>query len=554
MIKKITFPVLILCIALVSACSDKNEKSPAPLKTHADLVQFFSAWRIFTTPEIKNGIPDYSREAMKEQHESLKSWQTRLNNFDTTGWSIPEQVDWYLLYAEMNGMDFEHRVVRPWERDPAFYITFFSEASDVPEREGPTYAGSIDLSTFEQPLSGASAAAIAEKLNLIPAIYEQAKINLTGNSRDLWVLGTRSIRAHAEELTAFGLSNREKFPEIADASQKAAATSIKFAEWLEANSAGKNELSGIGKEDYTWNLRYVHLLPFDWEEERVLLERELFRAHSGLRFAEHRNRKLPRLQKSSDAEGHKKMLTDGTTEYMNFLQQDEFLTIKDYMIPAMIAQIRPFVANDGLRGFFDEIDHRDPMPMRAHFYHWMEKAREVKEPVKSPIRQTPLLYNIFDSRAEGFATAMEELVMNAGLLKDRPRATELIYIMLAQRAARGLGSIYQHGQEMDFDQATKYASKWVPWGLLPADGGTIQHEEHFYIQQPGYGSSYVTGKILIDQLIAEYARQREGNFILKEFMDDFTTRGIIPVSLLYWEMTGDKSMLNRALEKQIPIF
>ena len=139
--------------------------------------------------------------------------------------------------------------------------------------------------------------------------------------------------------------------------------------------------------------------------------------------------------------------------------------------------------------------------------------------------------------------------MNAGLLKDRPRATELIYIMLAQRAARGLGSIYQHGQEMDFDQATKYASKWVPWGLLPADGGTIQHVEHFYSQQPGYGSSYVTGKILIDQLIAEYARQREGNFILKEFMDDFTTRGIIPVSLLYWEMTGDKSMLNRTLEK-----
>jgi hypothetical protein len=32
-------------------------------------------------------------------------------------------------------------------------------------------------------------------------------------------------------------------------------------------------------------------------------------------------------------------------------------------------------------------------------------------------------------------------------------------------------------------------------------------------------------------------------------MDDFTTRGIIPVSLLYWEMTGDKSMLNRALGK-----
>jgi AAA+ superfamily predicted ATPase len=132
-------------------------------------------------------------------------------------------------------------------------------------------------------------------------------------------------------------------------------------------------------------------------------------------------------------------------------------------------------------------------------------------------------------------------------LENRPRATELIYIMLAQRAARGLGGLYQHSGDMDFKQATEFASKWVPWGLLPADGGTIQHEEQFYIQQPGYGSSYVIGKIQLDELIAEYARQREGKFIWRNFMDDYERRGIIPMSLLYWEMTGDKSMVEKAL-------
>ena len=108
--------------------------------------------------------------------------------------------------------------------------------------------------------------------------------------------------------------------------------------------------------------------------------------------------------------------------------------------------------------------------------------------------------------------------------------------------------MYQHGLELDFDGATKYASKWVPWGLLPADGGTIQHEEQMYLQQPGYEGSYVLGKIQIDQLIAEYARQREGQFVWKEFMDKFNRVGIIPLSLIYWEMTGDKSMLNAAIE------
>jgi uncharacterized protein (DUF885 family) len=189
------------------------------------------------------------------------------------------------------------------------------------------------------------------------------------------------------------------------------------------------------------------------------------------------------------------------------------------------------------------------MPMRGHHFHWIDKEREIVEPVESPIRRVPLLYNIFDSRAEGLATAMEELVMNAGLLENRPRAKELVYIMLAMRAARGLGGLYQHSQDMTFDEATKFASKWVPWGLLPANGGTIQGEQQFYLQQPGYGSSYVVGKLDVDKLIAEYARQREGKFVLREFMDAFTTKGIIPMSLLYWEMTGDKSMLNEALKK-----
>ena len=99
---------------------------------------------------------------------------------------------------------------------------------------------------------------------------------------------------------------------------------------------------------------------------------------------------------------------------------------------------------------------------------------------------------------------------------------------------------------MTFDEACEFASKWTPWGLLPADGGTIQGEEQFYLQQPSYGTSYVIGKIAIEHLIAEYARQRADDFRLEEFMDEFNGSGIIPVSLILWEMTGDKSMLNEA--------
>jgi len=498
---------------------------------------------------MNEGVPDYSVAAMKHQQGELTNWQQQLNAFDTTGWPVKNQIDYYLIWAEMNGLDFDHRVLQPWVRDPAFYVWFYPSPSDVPKREGPNIFGAIELSNYKQPLSNGDAKEIAMRLQKAKAVFEQAKINLKSNARDLWILGTRSIREQSSDLSTFAKSVSADFPELTAAAQDAGNASNQFASWLDEQVPFKTAASGIGKENYTWYIRNVHLVPYTWESERTLLERELARSHSALRFAEHRNRKLPKLNKAANEREYKKLLTTGVDEYMEFLEKENFLAVKPYMKPAMMAQIRDFVPSDVLRGFFDEIDYRDPMPMRAHHYHWIEKAREILEPNPSVIRRTPLLYNIFDGRAERMATAMEELVMNAGLLKDRPRATELVYIMLAERAARGLGGLYQHGLEMDFKEATEHADKWVPWGLLPADGGTIQHEEHFYLQQPGYGSSYIVGKADIDKLIAEYARQREGKFSLKEFMDEFNRVGIIPVSLIYWQMTGSKALLNEALKK-----
>ncbi|MDH4057438.1 MAG: DUF885 domain-containing protein [Cyclobacteriaceae bacterium] len=538
---------LVLCVlAFISSCTTNPSTPTETLNTYDQLASFFTDWREFQSPELIEGVPDYSVDVMKKQHADLTTWKNRLDAFDTTGWPVKHQIDWYLVWAEMNGLDFDHRVIQPWVRDPAFYVWFYSYPSDVPEREGPNIFGAIELPAYKQPLSEADAKEIASRLRNASALFEQAKINLTGNARDLWVTGIRSIRDQSIDLNNFAKVIESAHPDLAAAANEAIAASDQFADWLEEQAPKKTGPSGVGKENYSWYIRNVHLVPYSWEGEKILLERELARSHSALRFTEHQNRNLPKLEKANTPESYTKLITDGVNEYMDFLETEEFLTVKTYMKPAMMAQVQNFVPTDKLRGFFDEVDYRDPMPMRAHHFHWIEKERELVEPVESPIRRIPLLYNIFDSRAEGLATAMEELVMNAGLLENRPRAKELVHIMLAMRAARGLGGLYQHGLDMTFDEATQYASKWVPWGLVPADGATIQGEEQFYLQQPGYGSSYVIGKLDIDKLIAEYARQREGKFNLKEFMDEFNKVGIIPVSLVYWEMTGSKSMLNEA--------
>lgn len=548
MMTKVLKCICVLVLALLAGCSSpKPEEKVTSGKTYEELVTFFKDWREFESAEMVDGVPDYSVEAMNKQQSDLTLWQKKLNAFDTTGWPIKHQIDWYLIWAEMNGLEFDHRVKQPWSRDPAFYVWFYAHPTDVPAREGPVIHGAIELPEYNQPLSEADASEIADRLRKAPAVYQQARANLTGNAKDLWILGTRSIREQAEELESFENEMSELFPDLAAAARVAKEASAEFATWLDSQAASKTGLSGVGKENYSWNLKNVHLIPYTWEDEKTLMERELTRAHSSLRFTEYKNRNLPKMERVNTPEKFDKMMNEGVTEFMRFFKDQEIMTIKDYMEPAMRAQIGKFQPTDGLRGFFAEVDYRNPLPMRCHQFHYIELARIREEPNESPIRQVPSLFNIFDSRSEGMATAMEELMMNAGLYKNDPRIDELVYILLAQRAARALSGLYQHGLEMDFDEATKYASKWVPWGLLPADGGTIQHEAYFYLQQPAYGTSYVIGKIEIDKLIAEYARQRDGKFVMKEFMDEFSRVGEIPISLVYWQMTGDKSMLNAAL-------
>jgi hypothetical protein len=50
----------------------------------------------------------------------------------------------------------------------------------------------------------------------------------------------------------------------------------------------------------------------------------------------------------------------------------------------------------------------------------------------------------------------------------------------------------------------------------------------------------VTGKYLIEQLLADYAIKRGADFQLSDFFAAINASGIIPVSLLRWELTGQE--------------
>ncbi|MEQ9403890.1 MAG: hypothetical protein RIM99_09910 [Cyclobacteriaceae bacterium] len=535
--------VIVICILAFSCQTDTDAalNSSSAETEYEVLVSLFREWRTFEKPPLRDGAPDYTAETFEKRWPDFKKLQSTLLNFDTTGWPIDHKIDWTIIWAEMNGYDFNHRILKPWVRDPAYYKSLWNYRSDVPAHEGPTHHMTTELWTYEFPLTPEERNRLLGDLRVIVPLNKQAKINLTGNAKDLWIAGIRDIKSQRQGLeSVLSREGVEGDSELVEIIQSAIASTNDLADWLQTEAESKTGPSGIGKENYTWYLQNVHLVPLTWDDEVMILKRELARAWASLKLEEHRNRKLPELKDATDEESYNLLAEQSVQSLMKFLKDDEIVTVKDYFEPALRAHTGNFVPAE-TRNFFLIGAHYDPRPLYSHFYHWFELARMDTEPHKSEIRRGPLLYNIFDSRNEGTATAVEEMFMQAGLYDDAPRVREIVYIMIAQRAARGLGSLYAHANQMTMEEAGGIHSDYTPRGWMKTEKELLIFEQHLYLRQPGYGTSYITGKYLLEDAMAEYARMKELSgepFEMKAFFDGLNAIGNIPISLGQWEMTG----------------
>ena len=533
---------VIFCLVLLFSCTLKSKEKFNQTSNYADLEKLFLDWRNFENPPLLNSAPDYTKSQFDESYTTFKSLKNRLINMDTSKWSVHQKVDWQIVLAEMNGYDFNYRILKPWERDPAFYQTIWMYESDVPAHEGPTNHAVLEFWSYDFPLNNIEEKRLENELSIIPPFLTQARKNLTGNARDLWIAGIENIKDQEKDLDFIQDKIDPNNSSLLKELEAARESTFQFRVWLEKQSPKKSGPSGIGKENYTWYQQNVHLLPFSWEEEVSLLQRELDRAWSSLKLEEQRNKGLPKLKAAGTPEEFAKLAEKSVLKMMAFLKDKEIMPIKPNMEPALRQHMGKFVPEKD-RNFFYIGMHYDPLPLYSHFYHWFDLAQVRDEPNESIIRKGPLLYNIFDSKNEGIATGVEEMFMHAGLYDDNPRSREIVWIMLAQRAARGLGSLYAHANEMTMAEAGQVHVRWTPRGWMEREPHLLQFEQHLYLRQPGYGTCYITGKYLVERLIAEYAEMKERDeksFIMKDFMREFNNVGNIPIELLRWDMTGKK--------------
>ena len=511
-----------------------------------ELEVLFTDWRQFETPPLNNGASDYSVETFRNRMPEFRKLRDRLNEIDKSKLDIKSKIDWTIIWAEMNGFEFNFRVLKPFERDPAYYKSVWMNRSDVPAHEGPTHHSVVEIWQYDFPLSKNESSELNKQLRVIPILNEQAKINLTGNAKDLWIAGIRDIDTQISDLQSIlNYPNVNNNQNLVTTINEAIESTVSFSNWLKSESSKKDGPSGIGKENYTWYQNNVHLVPLSWDDEVMLLKRELARAWSSLKLEEHKNRNLPKLNSASTPEEYNLLVSEASKELINFLDKEEIVDVKDFYKEALDEHLGSYIPEDK-RNFFWITAHLDPKPLFSHFFHWFELAEMDFNPSQNVLRKGPLLYNIFDSRNEGVATAVEEMFMQTGLYENNPRSKEIVYILIAQRAARGLGSLYAHANLMSMEEAGKIHSEYTPRGWMKTEKELLIFEQHLYLRQPGYGTSYITGKYLFENALAEFSRLNENDASanLKSFFSKLINIGSIPMTLFHWEINNDSSVIS----------
>ena len=510
------------------------------------LVALYAEFRATVPPAMVQGVPDYSPAAVARQHAALKRLQARLAAIDDAGWPIAARVDRMVVAAEMNGMDFQYRVLQPWKRDPAFYST-------TNLGFGPKMHGALALPKL--PISAADATALAARLDAVPKSLRQARANLTDARGDLARLAIVQKQVEVNVYGQFAAEAARVQPALAAPAKRAQAAAAGFMAWLQGIEAGLPAHGGVGRDNYAWYLKHVLLLPYTPEEVGVIGEREYQRQVAFLKIEEHRNRAIamPEPVQTRAAFDAKRKVEDETL--LAFLRDGDWMTIPEYVkhdpdegpyqFPFEKDPSRPGLFDQPLNlHFFFQSEFRDGRPLRAHNLpgHAFDSFQAKRD--TRPIRGGQRLFFVNGLRNEGWAFYLEEFILQAGMLADRPKTREMDYILGAKRAARILPELKMQANEWTWAQANASLVSRTPKWMKPGDA-VAQFDIELYLRQPGYGIGYYMGKVELEKLLADVAMQEGERFDIKRFHDRFRAAGSIPIALIRWEMTGKDDEVRR---------
>ena len=306
-----------------------------------------------------------------------------------------------------------------------------------------------------------------------------------------------------------------------------------YHDWLVENRGRMTARNGVGEPALNWFLKHVKMIPYTADEIVVLAERELERLWAFYALERHRNRDLPEIQLPTSGEEYQERLATTDEQIRKFLVEEEFISIPDY-IPVDWEEMGhnvPWIERSTPPNFWEQVQFRNPTPDHLHAVipgHRFDTR--VERHLNHPIRQVS-----FGDRREGWALYLEEAALQAGLLddQDQARTRELIYLFGIWRAARTVGDVRNQTNEWDVSDTHAFWMEQTPWL-----DEFVARRYSYLRESPGHTLHYTMGAFQMYRLLADRKRQLGDDFVLKDFHDEFMSRGRIPISVIRYEMTG----------------
>ncbi len=545
------------------------------------LAEEFRAMRGYTgrrwEPSAHTSVPDYA-DLVEKQKGFLLQFRKRLDSLDPSNWSVHCKIDYLLLRSEMDKLEWELYVVRPTSRNPGFYVD--QAISNVGRLlTGGRYMGENPLL---MPYTKERANAILKALNETEKILAQGRRNLIEIVPELaeatlrfpgsawptsgWENG--QLKDIVENYRRWAKITAEHFPrdearELIPTAVKAAEHLRDFGNWLEQNRSHMTGKYFIGKELLDWYIHHVFLMPYNTDELLFMAEMERARALSYLQFELQKNRNLPKIGPAKTTEEYlawdeetaltlrrwylekgENILVD--QEYQPLIRSEESIYLPPFGMLAfpykekrgifrvLVVPAEHWMATKSNYGWYT-----DPAVLQGHEYwpgHVYQRKLNSNNPC--PIRR----YHGDSAHEEGWAFYNEELLVALDFPFVRgPRARELVYINMLQRAVRILVGIPLLSGKIKPDEAVNLFQKMLP----PLGSGLgIPREEAYMevfkriISRANDCFDAQTGKLQLFKFLADCKMCWNEKFDLKEFHALLLKYGAIPYSLLRWEALG----------------
>lgn len=547
---------LLLSAVLLGA----QEPSPPLLALSED----FWVWRAQTQPASaddiprierpKGWVPDWSKPSVAARRRALSRFEVRFRAIDTTGWAVPNQVDYRLVGSALARVRWELDVNPVWRRDPNFYVQ-------------QTLGSLFEVLVLPPPLDPARRQALRERLQSIPRVAEQGLGNLDLAIKPFAVLAIDALGGVRSQLTVMA----REVGDLGGATDSAIVALERFRAELTRRLPAMPARTAVGPERYRWFLSRVALVPFA-PTELLAMGRQEWERSVGFEVLEKaRNRGLPDLPLFPTIEANIAAQAADEAGVRRYLEDRRLLTVPGWVKHFLNAPVPGYLEPLAWLGVPDDLTgpsrldqngvHYIPSPSPNLGYFGLSMAKDPRgiivhegvpghyfQLVLSWAHENPIRRRYYDSGSnEGIGFYAEEMMLQAGLFDDRARSKEIIYNFMRLRALRVEVDVRLATGEFTITEAADYLRRTVPM-----DQETALAEAASFAAGPGLAITYQIGKLQITKMLADAKRQQGDQFDLRAFHDFVWKNGNVPLSLVRWELLGLRDEVARVDRNRRP--